>query len=273
MLTSTLLQDDALVRIRLVACREAARGLSPIETATSDSIVFPLRGAFVKHFSPSCEVVAEPNVAIFFADGRSHRVSHPAGDCDDCLSLSIAPELLREMLATEAEADSLHEIEPQAVLSAPMLARRALLVRHRSVEDALLMVGDALRAARKRPVRRMRAATRAKRREQAEATRFTLLAHPEKPWSLTALARRVHTSPYHLAHLFRAEVGLTVHGYLTRARLLRALERIGDEDLTEVALDCGFSSHSHFTSTFRRFLGRTPSQLRKDLTATVSRDC
>ena len=30
-------------------------------------------------------------------------------------------------------------------------------------------------------------------------------------------------------------------------------------DLTEVALACGFSSHSHFTSVFKRQLGVTPS--------------
>lgn len=256
--------------MRLVSCREADRDPSAIETATSDSIVFPLRGAFVKHIAPSKSVIAEPNVAIFFADGRSHRVSHPLGDCDDCLSVSIDAELLREMLITEADADSLHAIEAQAVLSAPMLAHRARLVRNRNAEDALLLVADALRAARKKAATRMRADTRAKRREQAEATRFTLLAHPQKPWTLAALAKRVHASPYHLAHLFRAEVGLTIHEYLTRARLLRALERI-DEDLTEIALDCGFSSHSHFTSTFRRFLGTTPSQLRKTLTAPLAR--
>jgi AraC family transcriptional regulator len=41
-----------------------------------------------------------------------------------------------------------------------------------------------------------------------------------------------------------------------------ALERLseGDCDLTELALNLGFSSHSHFTDAFKREFGRTPSE-------------
>ena len=43
-----------------------------------------------------------------------------------------------------------------------------------------------------------------------------------------------------------------------------ALERIADPalPLTELALDLGFASHSHFTDTFRRTFGRPPSAVR-----------
>jgi len=34
------------------------------------------------------------------------------------------------------------------------------------------------------------------------------------------------------------------------------------DDLTSLALDLGFSSHSHFTLAFRRAFGCTPSQFR-----------
>jgi AraC-like DNA-binding protein len=46
--------------------------------------------------------------------------------------------------------------------------------------------------------------------------------------------------------------------------LRRALDRIADgcTDLTGLALDLGFSSHSHFTATFRKHLGITPEAVR-----------
>jgi AraC-like DNA-binding protein len=41
----------------------------------------------------------------------------------------------------------------------------------------------------------------------------------------------------------------------------------GADDLTSLALDLGFSSHSHFTDAFRREFGRTPSEVRGSRTA------
>ena len=35
------------------------------------------------------------------------------------------------------------------------------------------------------------------------------------------------------------------------------------DDLTAIALDAGFASHSHFTARFRSFFGCTPAGLRR----------
>src|SRR5262249_18771934 len=82
---------------------------------------------------------------------------------------------------------------------------------------------------------------------------------------LDDVARAVHTSPFHLARLFGERTGLPVHRYLTQLRLRAALDRLagGASDLTALALDLGFSSHSHFADAFRREFGRTPSDVRK----------
>jgi AraC-like DNA-binding protein len=37
----------------------------------------------------------------------------------------------------------------------------------------------------------------------------------------------------------------------------------GESDLGQIGVDLGFTSHSHFTSVFRRILGLTPSELRQ----------
>jgi AraC-like DNA-binding protein len=52
--------------------------------------------------------------------------------------------------------------------------------------------------------------------------------------------------------------------YLTRLRAALAADRLraGDADLTRLALDLGFSDHSHFTHAFRDEWGLSPSALR-----------
>jgi len=50
-------------------------------------------------------------------------------------------------------------------------------------------------------------------------------------------------------------------------RIERARELLSNPalSLTDIALDCGFSSHSHMTRVFRQFLGVTPSEYRRAL--------
>jgi AraC-like DNA-binding protein len=78
------------------------------------------------------------------------------------------------------------------------------------------------------------------------------------------MARAVHASPFHLARIFQQRTGVPVHRYLTQLRLRAALERLADgaDDLTALALELGFSSHSHFTDSFRREFGCAPSTVR-----------
>ena len=82
--------------------------------------------------------------------------------------------------------------------------------------------------------------------------------------SLNALAGLAHCSPYYLSRHFRAVTGFTMAQYRTRLRLLPPLERLfdGEEALTGLALDLGFSHHSHFTAAFGQWFGLTPSTVR-----------
>ena len=51
-----------------------------------------------------------------------------------------------------------------------------------------------------------------------------------------------------------------------RLRLARALDLLGEyDDLTALSLELGFSSHSHFSSTFRQAYGRTPAEFRRSV--------
>jgi AraC-like DNA-binding protein len=80
---------------------------------------------------------------------------------------------------------------------------------------------------------------------------------------LTDISRAVGASPAYLTDLFSRFEGVPLHQYLTQLRLARALVDLPKtNDLTALALDLGFSSHSHFSFVFRRAFGCTPSEFR-----------
>jgi AraC-like DNA-binding protein len=86
-----------------------------------------------------------------------------------------------------------------------------------------------------------------------------------EPLSIAQLAAEVGCSAYYLCRVFRKCFGITVHRYRNQLRLRAALQLLAsaDVDLTEIALAVGYSSHSHFTSEFRRAFGCVPSAVRK----------
>jgi AraC-like DNA-binding protein len=69
-----------------------------------------------------------------------------------------------------------------------------------------------------------------------------------------------------LSRRFHEATGLTLHHYRAQLRLRAALELIeARTPLTEVALEVGYSSHSHFTEAFREAYGVPPSTFTADL--------
>lgn len=81
------------------------------------------------------------------------------------------------------------------------------------------------------------------------------------------MADTLGTSVFHLCRVFKAESGMSLHRYQARLRLQSALDRLRDPgaDLTQVALEQGFSSHSHFSTAFRQEFGCAPRQARSGI--------
>jgi AraC-like DNA-binding protein len=83
---------------------------------------------------------------------------------------------------------------------------------------------------------------------------------------LPDLAALVGWNPFYLLRVFRNEVGLPPHAYLEQIRIQRAQDFLRQGGaIADVAYQTGFSSQSHFTTSFRRVLGVTPGQFVKDL--------
>jgi AraC family transcriptional regulator len=83
-----------------------------------------------------------------------------------------------------------------------------------------------------------------------------------QPLRLDEVAKVACFSPYHFHRVFRAVVGETLHDFVKRLRLDRALYLMSHGDgmsLTDVALACGFGSSSDFSRSFRDRFGLPPS--------------
>ena len=87
--------------------------------------------------------------------------------------------------------------------------------------------------------------------------------------TLAELGRAAACSPFQLARQFRRSTGQTLHHHRTELRLAEALRRLeaGERNLSLLAAELGFASHSHFSAVFHRLLGRPPAAMRTILTA------
>ena len=93
-----------------------------------------------------------------------------------------------------------------------------------------------------------------------------LHAHFHEDISLGHLASVANLSPYHFSTVFRDQLGLPPHHYLTQLRVYRArdLMRAG-LPIADAALRTGFVDQSHLNRHFKRILGVTPGQYRKNV--------
>ncbi len=81
---------------------------------------------------------------------------------------------------------------------------------------------------------------------------------------LSDMAKAVNLSPWRLAHLFKAEVGISPLRYLTLVRLQKARHFLETGFLTvrEIASAVGIPNPSHFTKSFKAAYGSSPAQHR-----------
>ena len=87
-----------------------------------------------------------------------------------------------------------------------------------------------------------------------------MLADGRNALDLAEIASRAATSVRTASRLIRAETGLTLKAWRQRARIVRAMERLGaGGDPGSVAREGGFSSTAAFSSAFRQVTGTTPT--------------
>ncbi|MDQ3346594.1 MAG: AraC family transcriptional regulator [Acidobacteriota bacterium] len=233
-------------------------------------ICLPYRGIFVWHVEKD-DVVGDPNQIVFVRAGEPYRMSSPSDE--GYAELIITPDL--DILAELAHPDGgglfQHPLFSRRTLRAgphvqalrSRLIHRAITGSLRDCLEAEEMTLAVLRVALQQDVSRLRPITAATAR-LLRRTKEVLEARLPERLRLTEIAQAVHVSPAYLTDLFTRTEGVSLHQYLTQLRLSRALlELPSASDLTALALELGFSSHSHFTFAFRRTFGCTPSAYRE----------
>lgn len=258
----TQLLDLPIGLVEDVRRDEASDGFSP-----DFQIALPYRGLFLWQVGDD-EIVGDPNQVLFVKAGEPYRVQ-TRGFAE--LIITPNPEVLAELEMPE------HPLfRRRAWRADPQLQsfRTRFLHWARSsdpdplqAEEMLLgLIRSAMQSddGRETPcgATTARLIRRTKEILQAQLSRRVLL---------TDVARAVGASPAYLTDLFSRVEGLSLHQYLTQLRLAHALVELPHtNDLTALALDLGFSSHSHFTYAFRRGFGCTPSQFRESTRASCA---
>lgn len=86
-----------------------------------------------------------------------------------------------------------------------------------------------------------------------------------EPITLAHLAAAAGLSRMYFAKQFRAATGIRPHDYVLRKRIERAQQMLAKPAaLVDIALSVGFQTQAHFTTVFKRFVGTTPCQWRRE---------
>jgi AraC-like DNA-binding protein len=289
-----LLYESPILSVRDYRCRIGRGGPAAEEYSGINNIVLMRHGAFCKHFGRR-SVTADVNQVVFFSKDSTYRISHPA-DCGDRGTVfDLSPAVLNDIIRELDPSVDDHPEQPFPFVTGPCdstvfwryheFAQQLDAAQVDSLEplwtevSAIQLVADVLKAAFTRhgrgvPQVRRRNGTDANHAECTEAVKTYLASRLSQPITLDDIARAVYASPFHLARLFQQRTGIPVHRYLTLLRLRAALDQLaaGVDNLTALALELGFSSHSHFAAAFRREFGRTPSDVRRQTLREMSKN-
>jgi AraC family transcriptional regulator len=88
--------------------------------------------------------------------------------------------------------------------------------------------------------------------------------HLDQDIKLTDLAALSGISQFHFSHLFKQSIGTAPYQYLLQQRIERVKQLLKqtDQPIVDIALTCGFNSHSHLSKQFRQLTGVTPTTYR-----------
>ena len=267
--STTPLLETQIVQVWDACCDGA--GAHEGETAWREvaHLVFPYRGLYVRHHD-EVPCVAEPGQVLLSNVGASYRIGHPVPGGDSSLVVLVEAGMLREIAPASLllDGDALAFRQPRLRIDARAQALVAML-RHSLRENiaepleaeslALTLVQRSLG-----PRTSHVAGASTGRQRLADRTKLVLATDLSRRWTLADIAAEVGVSPVYLTQVFQQVEGLPLYRYQLRLRLARALDLLAEyDDLSQLSLDLGFSSHSHFSASFQQVYGRSPSEFRE----------
>jgi AraC-like DNA-binding protein len=265
----TRLLDTDTVALRNVRCSGNCRHRSAEECASTTHLVFPYRGVYLRHVGND-QAVADANHVLLFNADEGYQISHPLAGGDASLSLSVSESTLRELaprsLVNDRESIGFRRqhlrIDPRAQALVAVLRHCLENATIEPLEAEGLALTLVCRCLGPRTSHEP-GATRSRHR-LADRVKVLLASDLSRRWTLADIAAEIGGSPVYLTQVFQRTEGIPLYRYQLRLRLARALDLIARyDDLSALAADLGFSSHSHFAAAFRQAYGRSPTAFKQ----------
>ena len=203
----------------------------------------------------------DANSSLFISPGWEASEEHPLpGRGHAALILTPSPALLEEIAGEPSRSAAFLEGSVPSSMRLRVLVQQILHSADaanplRKDEWTLAAIHEALRTA---PRRQKHHGSRL-----VDRAKEYLHAHFGERLLLDEVSRAVGVTPTYLTQEFTKREGVPLYRYQLQLRLSQALLELPRcDDITGLALDLGFSSHSHFTLAFRKAFGLTPSQYR-----------
>ena len=272
----TIVFESPLVRVARFRCDARDPRFRDSGPAENCAIVFPRTAVWIR-YSGSRPFVADPSLATIYSPGQEYTREVISAEGDRCEWFGVAPEVAVEIASLHDPKALDHDERPFRAGTAPIdrslyLAQRAFFTRLESKPPGVMEAEETIIAIVSRVVARSTGFRSAglddeAHRDLAERAKASLSRNLCEHHRLSDLAAELGVSAFHLCRVFRSQTGSTLHGFKTELRLRRALEYLSDAsvELSRIAYECGFSSHSHFTLAMRTKFGRPPSELRAAL--------
>jgi AraC family transcriptional regulator len=228
-------------------------------------LVFPYAGAFEWHVGAKTAFLDVTRV-LFVSAGEDYADTHVAGGGHDSVIITPRLSMLQE-LCGHAVPSRHPAFQRVTKPTTPRMNMRCHRLLHLEASGNDPLPGEELTVALlNEALAPMQRVVRSSPLQVVGRAKEFLHARTCEAISLNEIAQAVQVSGAYLTDAFTRSEGMPLCRYRMLLRLNRALVDLPRcEDITGLALDLGFSSHGHFSSSFKALFGVSPSAFRAEI--------